>query len=634
MSYDMFQASKLDAEMILSTAGEAVADVDVGQSDLIRAVYKLLYKSTIDSIINGPKVQVAAPQKFLKTLVKRKPCIHVEEALCKEWAMKTDKNGDVVGEVAKAKAWAKKVTEGIQASREGQGALLSWITFLSLNELRQVQGALSSPPPGGAKILLPDLVAGGVGGVAKQVLLNKLDKAMVPDTFNPLRLSAAYRLLPGREAKAPPAGSPAKKVAYDLPVKFAEGEEQVRGAADLANAAGLPYSRQLLDIGQRLAPDGSQFNVIRLHRVFNMQSSAADRAGHMTLEKMLDEFATLIVRSAFFEKLGGGEDGENEFILRGKAEVLKYLINDGFSQLKVGGFNGKQKNAGCGFVQPHIMLPDGQTRVVFGAGDRSTCGSSGDRMRMGEQIKWSPWGTVLGILRVEKPLETHFEWVSYFQEMNFAGVKKLLDKECVYYMIMHTISPESPASPRFNAVKFEGNEAIFARLDKEMDRQNKNIGVISPTLTGEKLKDLRLRRAQAAAAETPNGEIAFGEPNPDTPDISNKVAIAKEAYQQCLTYGGDGDGPKRSVLHFAGKWLPLGEGSQRKGQLVCTVRETIGWKYVGKPSPDGEDKPSAARKIGMLCREFYVAKKFHQPSPFAPGFAAQWFMHKKRMGWE
>ena len=153
-------------------------------------------------------------------------------------------------------------------------------------------------------------------------------------------------------------------------------------------------------------------------------------------------------------------------------------------------------------------------------------------------------------------------------------------------------------------------------------------------MTGEKLKDLRLRRAQAAAPETPNGDIAFGEPNPDTPDISNKVAIAKEAYQQCLTYGGDGDGPKRSVLHFAGKWLPLGEGSQRKGQLVCTVRETIGWKYVGKPSPDGEDKPSAARKIGMLCREFYVAKKFHQPSPFAPGFAAQWFMHKKRMGWE
>ena len=193
-----------------------------------------------------------------------------------------------------------------------------------MNELRQVQGALSSPPPGGAKILLPDLVAGGVGGVAKQVLLNKLDKAMVPDTFNPLRLSAAYRLLPGREAKAPPAGSPAKKVAYDLPVKFAEGEEQVRGAADLANAAGLPYSRQLLDIGQRLAPDGSQFNVIRLHRVFNMQSSAADRAGHMTLEKMLDEFATLIVRSAFFEKLGGGEDGENEFILRGKAEAVSY----------------------------------------------------------------------------------------------------------------------------------------------------------------------------------------------------------------------------------------------------------------------------------------------------------------------
>ena len=47
-------------------------------------------------------------------------------------------------------------------------------------------------------------------------------------------------------------------------------------------------------------------------------------------------------------------------------------------------------------------------------------------------------------------------------------------------MIMHTILPEMPgfrhdsmpSSSRGNA------EAIFARLDKEMDRQNKNIGVI------------------------------------------------------------------------------------------------------------------------------------------------------------
>ena len=93
------------------------------------------------------------------------------------------------------------------------------------------------------------------------------------------------------------------------------------------------------------------------------------------------------------------------------------------------------------------------------------------------------------------------------------------------------------------------------------------------------------------------------------------------------------------MVHFAGRWLPLGEGSKRKGQLVVCVRETIGWKYLGKPEKpkpgvegSGESKPSAARKIGMLCREFFVAKRLMEPAPAAPGLKPQWELHKLRGG--
>ena len=239
-------------------------------------------------------------------------------------------------------------------------------------------------------------------------------------------------------------------------------------------------------------------------------------------------------------------------------------------------------------------------------------------------------------VRVEKPLATHFEWVSFFQQGNFAGVKKYMDSDVVYYMIMHTISPATKAAPGFNAVKFVGQDEVFKRLDNEMSRQGGNVAVVSPTITGPKLKDLRLRRAAALEAEA--SEVAFAEKNPNSADVQAKVAIAKEAYEQCLTYGGPGDGPKRSIIHFAGRWLPLGEGSERKGKLVCTVRETIGWKYQSKPAkpgPDGEpaeDKPSAARGVGMLCREFFVHTEFYQPAPAAPGFEGMWRMYKQRSG--
>jgi hypothetical protein len=190
-----------------------------------------------------------------------------------------------------------------------------------------------------------------------------------------------------------------------------------------------------------------------------------------------------------------------------------------------------------------------------------------------------------------------------------------------------------PASPRFNAVKFEGQEAVFKRLDNEMSRQATFISCISPTFTGDKLKDLRMRRAAKLAG--PAEEIAEGEKNAGTADIQAKVAIAREAYEQCLTYGGPGDGPKRSVLHFCGRWLPLGEGSNRKGQLVIVVRETIGWKYDTKPpKPGKEEKPSAARGVGLLVREFFVGKRgtWPEPEPKAPGFQGCWEMHKQRNG--
>ena len=67
------------------------------------------------------------------------------------------------------------------------------------------------------------------------------------------------------------------------------------------------------------------------------------------------------------------------------------------------------------------------------------------------------------------------------------------------------------------------------------------------------------------------------------------------------------------------------------------MRETVGWKYQSKPPPPGPngevvEKPSAARKIGMLCREFFVAKKLYEPAPSAPGFPATWHMQKQRIG--
>lgn len=97
--------------------------------------------------------------------------------------------------------------------------------------------------------------------------------------------------------------------------------------------------------------------------------------------------------------------------------------------------------------------------------------------------------------------------------------------------------------------------------------------------------------------------------------------------------GAPGDGPDISVVSFCGKWLPLGEGSKRTGELVITIRETIGWKYDSKPPPPGKDaKPSASRAIGLLIREMYIDTDFYEEPPFAPGLSAAWALHEQRHG--
>ena len=46
--------------------------------------------------------------------------------------------------------------------------------------------------------------------------------------------------------------------------------------------------------------------------------------------------STCPLHPAFFEKLSGGDDEEGgEIVLKGKSEVLKYLLEKGFAQLKV-----------------------------------------------------------------------------------------------------------------------------------------------------------------------------------------------------------------------------------------------------------------------------------------------------------
>ena len=663
-AYDIFTASKLDAASILSVAAEAVGDVSVEQADLIRSIYKVMYKSnecgcTFDMVLLQQKVPNAAPRRFLTKLVKRKPCIKVSADEARAWC--GDLDGE--GEAAAAKAWAKAVQKAIDASNAAQATLLHWITYLTVEDLQAIQGELSTPPPGGSAILLNDMVASGIGGVAKTSLLLKLDTALVPDMDEPMRLPKTYRLLAGREAQGG-----ASEAAYGLPLRYAEGEEDKK--TDTPNAlqeivmtsarawddaesvpprsdfrswdytttmrtqSGMPAVAAaglgLLDAGQRLRPDGSQMNVLRLHRIWTMQNSAADKAARLTMERMLDEFVTLTVRSAFFETVAGMVD---QFELKGRSDVFQQLIGvKGFGELKAKGPNGTKAVEGLQYVQPAMLTDDGQTRVVFGAGTRETCGSLSEHFRMGEQITWSPWGTILSILRVEKPLDTHFEFLSFFNVNNYAAVKKMLASSVVYYELFNQSAPEGKQSKRFHARKYVGSASVFGRLEAEMGRQSGNISIVSAPLSGEALSDLRARRTRMTRMSDPS--VGYEELpqlllNGEKGVPGEQIDLAREAHELCLSFGNGPEGgaapegaPKLSTVHYGGRWLPLGEGSSRKGELVLCVRETVGWKY----------NSTASRSIGFLCREFFCDRSMKEPQPRAPGFMAAWKLHIERGG--
>jgi hypothetical protein len=484
---------------------------------------------------------------------------------------------------------------------------------LSLSDLRKIQGELSVPPLGGKKLLLKDLVQNGVGGVAKQNMLRKLELAVVYDSDKPMELNKAFRLLPGREGSGGP-------LEYALPLRYGEGEELLRagGVARLSQAA-----RALLDQGQRLRPDGSEYNVLRLHRIWCMQSAAADLAAELTLEKMMDEHVTLTLRACFFN-----QTDPDETVIKGKAEVMRYLINDGFSTLGVGGTPEapKPKGEGCTFVQPCTLTPSGDTRVVFSAGGKDATGSTKDRLRVGELITWGPWGVALSIVRVLDPLPTHYEWVMRQHYSNYAGVRAMLHPGCTYYLITHHSAPAHAQTPTFSARVMLGAKGVFQRLDNEMSRMGGRVAIISCNLLGDKIADLQARRAQlAAAADEPDEEGG-------SEQAATERAIARQAYNESVHWksGAPGDGPDISVTCFAGKWLPLGEGPKRAGELVITIRETIGWKYDNKPPPPGKEaKPSAARSVGLLIREVYIDTQLHEEPPIAPGLAGAWALHQR-----
>ena len=40
--------------------------------------------------------------------------------------------------------------------------------------------------------------------------------------------------------------------------------------------------------------------------------------------------------------------------------------------------------------------------------------------------------------------------------------------------------------------------------------------------------------------------------------------------------------------------------------------------------------PSAARKVGLLVREFFIDTKLYEPQPYAQGLRPMWELHKMR----
>ena len=223
-----------------------------------------------------------------------------------------------------------------------------------------------------------------------------------------------------------------------MPLRFAEGEE--------TDASGRPVgdeSAALLDLGHRCMPDGSEFNVARLHRIFSIQMAVADEAAKRTIRCMLDEHVVFVLRNTFFDPSEPGAESDPQRLVHGRSSVLKYLTTEGF-----GVFGGKRTQTaaaksrneqaeGVAFAQPVALTAAGDTRTLLSAGDRSACGSAKDRLRIGLQLTFDQWGLVTRVLHVLNPQETHYEWTSYFHTGNFASVRRLLDDAVVFYSVIH-----------------------------------------------------------------------------------------------------------------------------------------------------------------------------------------------------
>jgi hypothetical protein len=230
-------------------------------------------------------------------------------------------------------------------------------------------------------------------------------------------------------------------------------------------------------------------------------------------------------------------------------------------------------------------------------------------------------------LRVEKPLDTHFEFLAFFNVNNYAAVKKMLASTVVYYELFNQSAPEGKQSKRFLARKYVGSAAVFGRLEAEMGRQSGNISTVSAPLAGEALSDLRKRKKHMSDPSVEDAELPQLLLNGEKGVPGEQIDLAREAHKLCLDEPEGGAAPEEgaprlSTVHYGGRWLPLGEGSNRKGELVLCVRETIGWKY----------NSIASRSIGFLCREIFCDKSMKEPQPRAPGFMAAWKLHIERGG--
>ena len=196
-------------------------------------------------------------------------------------------------------------------------------------------------------------------------------------------------------------------------------------------------------------------------------------------------------------------------LIHGRSKVLHYLCNEGFRAL--GGVAKKEggvKEGGATFAQPCELTREGDTRLLLCAGDRAACGSALERFRMGEQLSFDQWGRnrrrkwnlrpsnfrsgpparrvtlppctgVTSILRVQQPLETHYEWASCFHTANFASIRRQIDDDATFYCIVHHVTHQDKqrkagfaevASRKTSTRKYTRGKDVFEQLELEMVR--------------------------------------------------------------------------------------------------------------------------------------------------------------------